>query len=152
MLHETCEEVKKLDFKTRYQDIELERQRVFITGIQQEQYNRDVEQETIIQNMVGRMNSMETKFDDFRKEVKSDVNSIKAEIPAMFTAAVNALLAKIAKWLLLCLGSLLLVTILIIGLAFLRPAITNGLQELTNKMQGLTEQSRTMEIPNVLTH
>lgn len=147
---EDCTEIKKIGFQLKHIELDNEKLSIEIDGLRQEQINRDIEHETISRGLAGRMDSMEEKFETLQLKVTTDVQSIKNDIPALFDAAVNRLLAQILKWLLGGLGILLVLVFLIVGLAFLRPTITQGLQELTNKMQILTEKSKTIEVYDVL--
>jgi hypothetical protein len=112
-----CLEVKKLKFD--------------VLALENNVSCRDVEHDVIIQGVATRMDNLETKFDDLRKDVKSEIQSVKDDIPGLFKHAINELLATIAKWLI---GGLIVI-LLIIAFAFSRPVIINALEELTNKVK-----------------
>jgi len=137
-----CVEVKKLGFQLEGLELCLQKQKVNMEGIQQEQVNRDIEHEAMIQGVTTRMDSISIRMDDMsnnfqelRTEVRKDIQSIKEEIPAMFEASINALMARIAKWLLIGILSFAGAVILIITLAITRPMIVSGLEELVKKAQ-----------------
>ena len=120
---EDCLEVKKLGFQIDGLGIVLQKQNIRIDGVQQVQESRDIEHEQMIQNLTTRMDTMSQEFIDFKKEVKDDIKSIKEEIPEMFDSAVNKLLAKMLKYLLIAIGGL----IVVIVLSFTRPLILKGI-------------------------
>jgi len=139
---EDCREVKKLGFQIEGLELVLQKQKVYVDGIQQEQENRDIQHEAMIQGVTTRMDSISTRMDDMsnnfqelRTEVRQDIQSIKDEIPAMFEASINALMARIAKWLLIGILSFVGIIILIVAVAITRPMIVAGLKELTEKAQ-----------------
>jgi hypothetical protein len=113
---EDCLEVKKL--------------KLDVLALENNVSCRDVEHDVIIQGVATRMDNLETKFDDLRKDVKSDIQSIKDDIPGLFKNAINDLLATVAKWLI---GGLIVILV-IIAFAFSRPVLVQALQELTNKV------------------
>lgn len=128
-----CLEIKRLEFQIASTDL-------FVKGIEQEQQNKDTEHELMIQNLTTRMDTMSQEFIDFKKEVKQDIQSVKDDIPEMFNNAVNKLLAKIAKWLIIGIVSFILSIVLIIIIAFSRPYLVNGLEELKQKAQTMEVQ------------
>lgn len=114
---EDCLEVKKL--------------KLDVLALEKNVSCRDIEHDVIIQGVATRMDNLETKFDDFRQDVKKDIQSIKDDIPVLFKHAINELLATIAKWFLIA-GVILL---LVIILALSRPILTQALEELKTKVQ-----------------
>ena len=123
---EDCTEVRKLGFQVDGLELILQRQKVDIDAVQQNQNNKDVEHEAMIQNLTDRMNTVSQDLQTFKAEVKQDIQGVKNDIPAMFDNAVNKLLAKMFK----CALVGVLVLIAIIALAFTRPVIVKGLTEL----------------------
>jgi len=77
------------------------------------------------------MDTIKEDLSAFKDEVRTDIQSIEAKIPAMFEAAINKLLARIAKWMLICIGALLLASIV----AWNRPQIVSFLKEITTKAE-----------------
>lgn len=120
---EDCVEVKKLGFQIDGLGIVLQKQNIRIDGVQQEQASRDIEHEQMIQNLTTRMDTMSQEFVDFKKEVKDDIKSIKEEIPEMFDNAVNKLLAKMLKYLVIAICGLFIVIIL----SFTKPLILKSI-------------------------
>ena len=123
---EDCTEVRKLGFQVDGLELILQRQKVDIDAVQQNQNNKDVEHEAMIQNLTDRMNTVSQDLQTFKAEVKQDIQGVKNDIPAMFDNAVNKLLAKMFK----CALVGVLVLIAVIALAFTRPVIVKGLTEL----------------------
>jgi len=121
-----CPEMKRLTFELKGIDLE-------VTALQRETSNRDVEHDAVIQGVATRINNMEQKFTELKDEVKADIKSIKDEIPAMFENAINKLMARVLKWMLVSVGSFLGIILLIVLLAFSRPYIVNSLQELLDR-------------------
>ena len=130
---EDCQEIKRLEFQIESTDLAIQRG-------QQAQMNKDIEHEIMIQNLTTRMDTMSQDFVEFKQEVKDDIQSIKNDIPVMFDNAVNKLLAKIAKWLIVGIVGFIVFVILTITLAFNRPHIVAGLEELTKKVQTMEIQ------------
>ena len=145
-----CEEIQKLQFQIDHARLVHDRIDLAIEGIQQNQQNRDIEHETIITNVVNRMDSMETKFDELRQDMRKGINDIRDEIPQLFQNAVNELLARLMKLIAVGFLGLIALGFLTIVLAFSRPYIVQGLQELTKTFQTLTERAKTVEASDVL--
>jgi hypothetical protein len=96
----------------------------------------DFEHEVIISGMANRMTNMETKFEDFKESVKADlqqnktdtkeqIQTIKTEIPELFKSAMNEMLAKIAKWMLLGVALIVLAVIVSFSKAIVLEGIKN---------------------------
>jgi Flp pilus assembly protein TadB len=132
---EECIEVRKLKFQIEGLDISLQKNKIQVEGIRTQQEARDIEHEAMIQNLSTRMDSMEQKFDELKKEVKTDIASIKEEIPSLFKSAVNELMARVFKYIMLGLLSIIALVVLAIVLAFTRPYIVESLKELTQKVE-----------------
>ena len=66
---------------------------------------------------------MSQEFVDFKKEVKDDIKSIKEEIPEMFDNAVNKLLAKMFRYIVIG----IFVVIAVVPFSFTKPIILNGI-------------------------
>jgi len=111
--------------------IEVKKLTLDVKRLENDVQTRDIEHDVIIKGVASRMDNLEQKFDDLRKDVKQDIKSIKDDIPALFKHATDELLATIAKWLL---GGLAIIVLIII-FAFSRPVIVKALEELTNKVQ-----------------
>ena len=110
--------------------IEVKKLNLDVKRLENDVQTRDIEHDVIIKGVASRMDNLEQKFDDLRKDVKQDIQSIKDDIPALFKHAINELLATIAKWLI---GGLIVILV-IIAFAFSRPVLVQALQELTNKV------------------
>ena len=106
-----------------------------IDGIKTQQESRDIEHEAMIQNLTTRMDSMEQKFDELKEKVASDIASIKEEIPSLFKNAVNELMAKMFRYIVLGVATVIGFFILVVVLAFARPYIVDSLKELTIKVE-----------------
>jgi len=126
-----CPEIKKVEFQVASLELNMKKHQVEVDGIRQEQTNRDIEHETMIQGLTTRMDTIKEDLSAFKDEVRTDIQSIEAKIPAMFEAAMNKLLARIAKWMLICIGALLLASIV----AWNRPQIVSFLKEITTKAE-----------------
>ena len=129
------QETRRLEFLIKGQDLIIQRQKLDIEDVQQTQTNKDIEHEQMIQNVTTRMDTVLQDITDFKKEVKQDIQgvksdlaSIKKDIPDMFDNAVNKLLAKMFKYV-LC-GMLVIGCIIV--LAFSRPVILKGIDEVRN--------------------
>ena len=123
-------------------DLQIKQQDIDICGVRQTQEARDLEHETMIQGITTRMDnvtaelgefktSMNNKFETLDKSVNKRLDEIQNSIPLLFETSVNALLAKIAKWILISLG----VLIAIILLAVTRPIILEGIDELRGRVE-----------------
>lgn len=123
-----CDESKRLNFEIKGLDLEM-------TAMQREIGDKTYEYDTMVRSVCTRMDTMQHQFSEFQTEVKKDIQSIKDEIPAMFESSVNAMVARIAKWVLVGIGSFLLIVIVVVVLAFTRPYIVHSLEELLNKAQ-----------------
>ena len=132
---EECIEVRKLKFQIEGLDISLQKNKVCIEGIKTQQEARDIEHEAMIQNLSTRMDSMEQKFDELKKEVKTDIASVKEEIPSLFKNAVNDLMARMFKYVVFGVATVIGFLILVVVLAFARPYIVDSLKELTTKVE-----------------
>ena len=130
-----CIEAQKLKFQIEGLDISLQKNKVCIDGIKTQQEARDIEHEAMIQNLSTRMDSMEQKFDELKKEVKTDIASIKEEIPSLFKNAVNDLMARMFRYIVLGVATVIGFLILVVVLAFTRPYIVDSLKELTTKVE-----------------
>ncbi len=128
---EDCPEIKKVEFQVASLELNMRKHQVEVDGIRQEQLNKDIEHETMIQGLTTRMDTIKEDLSAFKDEVRTDIQSIEAKIPAMFEAAMNKLLARIAKWMLICIGALLLASIV----AWNRPQIVSFLKEITTKAE-----------------
>jgi len=118
-LCEDCHEIKKLEFQLCKTNLDVKEASIIQT-------NKDIEHESMIQNLGNRMNTMSQDFIDFKKEMKDDIQSIKNEIPDMFDNAINKLMARILKT--VSIGVLIVICVVI--LAFSRPIILRGIDEL----------------------
>lgn len=134
---EDCPETKKLEFQIGSLELSIRKQKIDIDAVQQVQENKDIEHEQMIQNLTNRMDAVSQDLIEFKKEVKADIQevradmkkdiqSIKNDIPEMFDNAVNKLLAKMFKYVLI--GALVVSGI--IALAFTRPIILKGIDEI----------------------
>jgi len=133
---EDCVEVKKLHFQVEGLNLVVQRHKVELDGVQQDMVHRDIEHDTIIQGVANRMDTMEQRFDRLEKSVTKDISDMRDEIPQLFLHATNALLARIAKWLI----SGIVVIVLVIVIAVGRPAILSGIQ-------GLYQWVQQVEVP-----
>jgi hypothetical protein len=133
---EDCVEVKKLHFQVEGLNLVVQRHKVELDGVQQDMVHRDIEHDTIIQGVANRMDTMEQRFDRLEKSVTKDISDMRDEIPQLFLHATNALLARIAKWLI----SGIVVIVLVIIIAVGRPAILSGIQ-------GLYQWVQQVEVP-----
>lgn len=136
---EDCLEIKKIEFQIKGLELSNHKQELSIETIHEAQESRDIEHEQMIQNLATRMDNMTQDLADFKKDVKNDIQmvktdmskeiqSVKDDIPKLFEASINKLLAKIAKYLL----TGLFIILAVIALAFTRPLIVKGLNELTH--------------------
>mgnify|MGYP003587166763 CR=1 FL=1 len=132
-----CNQIKRLEFQLGFTDLAVQR-------VQQEQVNKDIENEIMIQNLTTRMDTMTQDIASFKKEVKEDISavkqdiaSIKKDIPDMFDNAVNKLLAKMFKYVLI--GVLVLAGV--ITLALSRPVILKGINAVYTWVESV-------EVPN----
>lgn len=140
---EDCTEIKKLGFQIDGLELVLQRQKVELEGVRQSQEGKDVEHEQMIQNLTTRMDTVTQDIADFKKEVKediqgvkSDIATIKSDIPDMFDNAVNKLLAKMFKWVMM----VVLVLVAVIVLAFTRPVILKGIDEIRHWVETVEVQ------------
>ena len=130
---ENCPEVRKLGFQIDGLDIVIQKHKVQLDAVEQTQLGKDIEHEQMIQNLTTRMDIVTQDIADFKKEVKEDIQSvktdiatIKTDIPCMFDNAVNKLLAKMFRRVLIA----VLIFSGIIVFAFSRPIILNGIDEI----------------------
>ncbi|HCI29575.1 MAG TPA: hypothetical protein DE117_05305 [Fervidobacterium sp.] len=141
---EDCPEILKTKFQVDSLELCIKKQDVKIEEVRGIQEARDIEHEAMIRGLTSRMDNMANEFDSFKKnidskigEMNSSVNTkidaMEKSIPTMFENSVNALLAKIAKWLLISVGVLLAVIIL----AVTRPVLIDALDELHNKIENV---------------
>ena len=128
-----CKEIKKLEFRIARTDLCIER-------VSQQQEHKDIEHEQMIQNVTTRMDTVLQDITDFKKEVKEDIQgvksdlaSIKKDIPDMFDNAVNKLLAKMFKYVL---GGILII-LCVIALAFSRPLVLKGIDEVKHWVENV---------------
>lgn len=139
---DTCPEIKKMEFRMGALDLTLQRNKLDMDSIRQIQESRDIEHETMIQGLTTRMDNMTSEFGEFKKEMSSKIgdintsvntrlNQIEKSIPTLFETSVNALLAKIAKWLLISIGVILVAIII----AVTRPVIVKALDELKQTVE-----------------
>lgn len=122
---ENCPETKKLYFQIKDVDFQMKAQKLDIESVQERQNSKDVEHETMIQNLTNRMDTVSQDLQTFKNEVRQDIQNIKKDIPDMFDNAVNKLLAKMFKYVVIG----VCVVIGIIALAFTRPMILKGIDE-----------------------
>lgn len=125
---ENCPETQRLTFVTK--GLELE-----IIALQRSVSDRDVEHDTVIRSIANRMFTMEECFTELKADVKKDIQSIKDEIPAMFETAVNKLMARILKWIVVGFLSFIGLCLLIVVVAFSRPYVAEGLKEIYERVQ-----------------
>lgn len=141
---EDCPEILKTRFQIDSLELCIRKQDVKIEEVRGIQEARDIEHEAMIRGLTSRMDNMTNEFDSFKKnidskigEMNSSVNTkidaMEKSIPTMFENSVNALLAKIAKWLLISMGVLLAVIIL----AVTRPILIDALDELHDKIENV---------------
>ena len=135
-----CPEITRLKFLLQGQDLVIQKQKLDIEDVQQIQTNKDIEHEQMIQNVTTRMDTVLQDITDFKKEVKEDIQgvksdlaSIKKDIPDMFDNAVNKLLAKMFKYVL---GGILII-ICVIALAFSRPLVLKGIDEVKHWVENV---------------
>ena len=132
-----CTSIIKLGFQVDSLELLLQKYKVEVDGISQLQNTRDIEHEAMIQGLTNRMDnvtteltelkrSMDSKFDTFDKSVSDRFDKIELSIPKLFDQTVNALLAKIAKRMLLLLGFV----IIIVAFALTKPILIEALHEL----------------------
>ena len=137
-----CIEVRKIQFQIKDLELVNDKQDLDIEEVRRMQETRDLEHETMIQGLTTRMDnlttelgdfktSMNTKFEKLDESVSKRLDKIEASIPEMFTTAANALLAKIAKWLLISMAIL----IAIIILAVTRPILLKSIDEIRDKVE-----------------
>lgn len=144
---ETCEdclETQRLKFQLDGQSLVIQKQHNDINALAQNQLNKDIEHEQMIQNVTTRMDTMTQDIASFKKEVKEDISavkqdiaSIKKDIPDMFDNAVNKLLAKMFKYFLI--GFLVLAGVIVLALS--RPVILKGIDEVRSWVESV-------EVPN----
>lgn len=132
---EDCIEVRKLKFQIEGLDISLQKHKISLDGVKSLQESRDIEHEAMIQNLSTRMDSMEQKFDELKEKVTSDIASIKEEIPSLFKNAVNDLMARMFRYIVLGVATVIGFLVLVVILAFTRPYIVDSLKELTTKVE-----------------
>ena len=137
---EDCPEITRLKFLLQGQDIVMQKQKLAIEDVQQTQTNKDIEHEQMIQNVTNRMDAVLQDITDFKKEVKEDIQGVKADIatikkdiPDMFDNAVNKLLAKMFRYVLWGIFAI----ICVIALAFSRPLVLKGIDEVRNWVENV---------------
>lgn len=141
---EDCKQVKMLGFQIDSLEILHQRTKLDIEGVRQMQEARDIEHETMIQGLTTRMDDMAQELNSFKKDmngkfdkmdesVTKRLDSMEISIPKLFEQSMNALLARIAKWLLISIGIVLVVVLL----AVTRPILVNALKELENKIENV---------------
>lgn len=123
---ENCPETKKLFFQIKDIGIQMQAQKLQIDAVHQKQDIRDLEHETMIQNLTNRMDTVSQDLQKFKEEVRQDIQGIKDGIPSMFDNAVNKLLARMFRYVVV--GVFIIVCV--IALAFSRPLILKGIDEL----------------------
>lgn len=122
---ENCPETKKLYFQIKDVDLQMQAQKLNIESVQQRQDTKDLEHETMIQNLTNRMDTMSQDLQTFKAEVRQDIQNIKTDIPTMFDNAVNKLLAKMFKY--VAIGVFIIVCVIVLALS--RPMILKGIDE-----------------------
>ena len=137
---EDCPEITRLKFQLEGQSLVIQKQKLDIEDVQQTQTNKDIEHEQMIQNVTTRMDTVLQDITDFKKEVKEDIQgvksdlaSIKKDIPDMFDNAVNKLLAKMFKYVLWGIFAI----ICVIALAFSRPLVLKGIDEVKHWVENV---------------
>jgi len=137
---EDCEETRRLKFQLDGLGLVIQKQKLDVDAVQQAQINKDIEHEQMIQNVTNRMDTVLQDITDFKKEVKEDIQGVKADlasikkdIPDMFDNAVNKLLAKMFKYVL---GGILII-ICVIALAFSRPLVLKGIDEVRHWVENV---------------
>ena len=141
---EECPEILKTRFQIDSLELCIQKQDIKINEVRGLQEARDIEHEAMIQGLTSRMDNMANEFDSFKKNIDTKIQEMNASvnkkiddmeksIPTMFENSVNALLAKIGKWLLISTGILLAVIVL----AITRPILVNALSELTDKIENV---------------
>lgn len=135
-----CRETKKLGFQLDGLDLVIQKQKLDIDEVRQNQVNKDIEHEQMIQNLATRMDTMSQDLSEFKKEVKEDIQGvkediadIKKDIPNMFDNAVNKLLAKMFK--VVAIGVFFIICVII--LAFSRPIILKGIDEVRHWVESV---------------
>ncbi len=135
---EDCPETRKLSWEIKGLDISLQKQKVLIEGYKQESINQDIEHEAMMGNISNRMDSMSEEMQHLKKEfsqlktdVRTDINSVKEDIPKLFETSINKLMARIAKYFIW--GIVIAVATLV--LAWTRPYIICFLKEVTQKVE-----------------
>ena len=122
---ETCPETKKLFFQIKDIGIQMQAQELQIESVQQKQDMRDLEHETMIQNLTNRMDTVSQDLQKFKEEVRQDIQGIKDGIPDMFDSAVNKLLARMFRYVVV--GVFIIICVVLLALS--RPLILKGISE-----------------------
>ena len=137
---EDCPEITRLKFQLEEQSLVMQKQKLDIEDVQQTQTNKDIEHEQMIQNVTNRMDAVLQDITDFKKEVKEDIQGVKADIatikkdiPDMFDNAVNKLLAKMFRYVLWGIFAI----ICVIALAFSRPLVLKGIDEVKHWVENV---------------
>lgn len=122
---ENCPETKKLFFQIKDMGIQMQAQELQIESVQQKQDMRDLEHETMIQNLTNRMDTVSQDLQKFKEEVRQDIQGIKDGIPDMFDSAVNKLLARMFRYVVV--GVFIIICVVLLALS--RPLILKGISE-----------------------
>lgn len=122
---ENCPETKKLFFQIKDMGIQMRAQELQIETVQQKQDFRDQEHETMIQNLTNRMDTVSQDLQKFKEEVRQDIQGIKDGIPDMFDSAVNKLLARMFRYVVV--GVFIIICVVLLALS--RPLILKGISE-----------------------
>lgn len=122
---ENCPETKKLFFQIKDMRIQMQAQELQIDAVQQKQDIRDLEHETMIQNLTNRMDTVSQDLQKFKEEVRQDIQGIKDGIPDMFDSAVNKLLARMFRYVVV--GVFIIICVVLLALS--RPLILKGISE-----------------------
>jgi len=141
---EECPEILKTRFQIDSLELCIQKQDIKINEVRGIQEARDIEHEAMIQGLTSRMDNMAHEFDSFKKNIDSKIQEMNSSvnkkiddmeksIPSMFENSVNALLAKIGKWLLISVGVLIAVIIL----AVTRPILLDALNEISTKIENV---------------
>ena len=141
---EDCPEILKTRFQIDSLELCIQKQDIKINEVRGLQEARDIEHEAMIRGLTSRMDNMANEFDSFKKNidvkiqemntsVNKKIDDMEKSIPSMFENSVNALLAKIGKWLLISTGILLAVIIL----AVTRPILLDALNEISTKIENV---------------
>ena len=77
----------------------------------------------MIQNLTNRMDAVSQDLQTFKAEVRQDIQNIKKEIPDMFDNAVNKLLARMFRYVVI--GVLIIICAIILAMS--RPTILKGI-------------------------